>query len=414
MNGVGVSAIQPIVLTFRGTEACVPLRLTAIAANPDMPVLVWVLGDTRVAPRGYYEIVIDDASIDWERNGTNYFGATGLVSRAANEAGGNAFVTEYAGPSDIARQSVYTNGQINLTTLGQAMIPPAYVQLLAQMGLANDPLILPLLGKYIPMPDAVKKMGVTDVQFYGNISVYWNQFAFPPYDLVGLTDAISMSIVTPRMNAQMMLDAHPMLTRLNTFISPEEMTDDPFFFETQSLPNLSSRHAATIRIMCGNRQFTACNAPRRLELSDGRFIWLNKGVAGTTCQYPVTDLSDLKTLPTLQVAFERELMGDGTRVIDNTTTIGKAIDAHNKAYATEMTMFPPPPMGGAGGGGLDAAGAPGTGGTGAGGAAGHAVNQVSNGGGGCGCGVADGDGGGLAFFAVAAALRLVLARRRRD
>ena len=43
LNGVGVRSIQPIVLTFRGTEPCVPLRLTAIAANPDMPVLVWVL-----------------------------------------------------------------------------------------------------------------------------------------------------------------------------------------------------------------------------------------------------------------------------------------------------------------------------------------------------------------------------------
>jgi len=51
-------------LKFRGAEACVPLRLTAIAANPDMPVLVWVLGDTRVAPRAYHEIQIDDASID--------------------------------------------------------------------------------------------------------------------------------------------------------------------------------------------------------------------------------------------------------------------------------------------------------------------------------------------------------------
>ena len=65
LNGVGVKSIQPIVLTFRGTEACVPLRLTAIAANPDMPVLVWVLSDKRVAPRGYYEIQIDEARIDW-------------------------------------------------------------------------------------------------------------------------------------------------------------------------------------------------------------------------------------------------------------------------------------------------------------------------------------------------------------
>ena len=34
--------------------------------------------------------------------------------------------------------------------------------------------MLPLLEKYIPMPDAVKAMGVTVSQFYGNISSYWS------------------------------------------------------------------------------------------------------------------------------------------------------------------------------------------------------------------------------------------------
>ena len=49
------------------------------------------------------------------------------------------------------------------------MTPPAYVQQLISMGLAQRPLMLPLLAKYIPMPAAVKAMGVTDSQFYGNL-----------------------------------------------------------------------------------------------------------------------------------------------------------------------------------------------------------------------------------------------------
>ena len=272
LNGVGVRSIQPIVLTFRGTEPCVPLRLTAIAANPDMPVLVWVLSDKRVAPRGFYEIQIDEARIDWWGGGSNYFGPTGLVGQAANEAGGNAFIAEYAGPSAIARASVYVNGQINLTALRTAMTPPAYVQQLISMGLTTDTLMLPLLAQYIPMPDAVKAMGVTDSQFYGNISTYWNQYAFPPYDLAGLTDAISASIVTPRLDAQTMIDGHPYLTRLNTFISPEEMNQDAFFFESQDLPDLSNVHGAVIRTMCGDMSYLYCNAPQRLELADGRMI----------------------------------------------------------------------------------------------------------------------------------------------
>ena len=38
-----------------------------------------------------------------------------------------------------------------------AMTPPAYVQALIGMGLASDPLVLGLLDKYIPMPDAVRR-----------------------------------------------------------------------------------------------------------------------------------------------------------------------------------------------------------------------------------------------------------------
>ena len=42
-------------------------------------------------------------------------------------------------------------------------------------------------------------MGITESQFYGNIASYWGQFAFPPYDLAGLTTAIETSIIMPRM-----------------------------------------------------------------------------------------------------------------------------------------------------------------------------------------------------------------------
>jgi MYXO-CTERM domain-containing protein len=358
LNGVGVRSIQPIVLTFRGTEACVPLRLTAIAANPDMPVLVWVLSDKRVAPRGYYEMTIDEASINWLQNGTNYFGPTGLVSKAANEAGGNAFVTEYAGPSTVAQRSVYVNGTINLTTLMMAMTPPTYVQQLISMGLNTDPLMLPLLQKYIPMPDALKTMGsatcgsssgtggtggstgVTPSQFYGNISCYWNNYAFPAYDLAGLTQAISDSIVTPRINAQMMIDGHPYLTRLNTFISPEEMTKDPFFFESRDLGNISNVHTAVLRTMCGAAEYMACNAPQRIELADGRTFWVRAGSKATTCQG--TTPTVLSNLPAAEVAFERAETGEGTRVLDNRAAIAAGIAASNAAFPNEQMRFPIP------------------------------------------------------------------------
>ncbi|HEY7376802.1 MAG TPA: DUF2330 domain-containing protein [Polyangia bacterium] len=376
LNGVGVKSIQPIVLTFRGTEACVPLRLTAIAANPNMPVLVWVLSSQRVAPRGYYEIKIDEARIDWPNFGSNYGGPTGLVSKAADEAGGNAFVTEYAGPSSVAQRSVYVNGQINLTALAMAMTPPAYVQMLVSMGLANDSLMLPLLAKYIPMPDAVKAMGISDVSFYGNLNLYWQQYAFPPYDLAGLTQAISDSIVTPRINAQMMIDGHPYLTRLNTFISPEEMTKDPFFFETRDLSDILNVHTAIIRTMCGNMEYMSCNAPVRLELTDGRKAWLRAGSTATTCQAGTTSVAALSSLPATEVAWAREETGEGTRVLDNTAAIACALATHNAKFTTEQARFP---IGTGTGGAPCAAGTGGRGGAGGGGGTGGAAGSSGGG-----------------------------------
>jgi len=225
------------------------------------------------------------------------------------------------------------------------------------MGLAGDPLMIGLLDKYIPMPDAVKKMGVTDVQFYGSIAMYWSQFAFPPFDLAGLTDAISTAIVAPRIKAQMMIDAHPVLTRLNTFISPEEMTKDPFFFESQDLPDVSNVHKATFRTMCGEQQYMACNAPVRLELADGRMAWVRAGSTTATCSYLNNDLSGLQKLPAMSVAWTREVVGDGKATLDNRAMISTALDAYNAKFVTEMHTFPI----GIGGGGGGAVGLTGTG-----------------------------------------------------
>lgn len=446
LNGVGVRSIRPIVLTFRGVEACVPLRLTAIAANPDMPVMVWVLADRRVAPRGFHEMAIDEARIDWLSSGSNYFGPKGLVSQAANEAGGNAFVTEYAGPSMIARGAVYTNGQIDLAVLRAAMTPPVYVQQLIGMGLGNDPLTLPLLAKYIPMPEAVKAMGVTESQFYGNLGFYWGQFAFPAYDLAGLTDEISTAIVTPRIEAQMMIDRHPYLTRLNTFISPEEMTKDPFFFEAADLPDVSNVHRAVIRTMCGEMEYLACNAPMRLELGDGRMVWLRAGSTSSSCQgRPASPTPALAAAPAAVGAWQRETSGEGTRVLDNTTKIAAAIVANNASFPEEERRFPTPTSAGAGGagggaGGSGPIGSGGTGGTtppgsggvfggsgtggmmpagsggilGGSGTGGTPVRPSATGNaGGCGCTAGRGAGSGPLSLALGAGLLVMVARRRR-
>jgi uncharacterized membrane protein YgcG len=435
LNGVGVQSIQPIVLTFRGTEPCVPLRLTAIAANPDMPVLLWVLADRRVVPKGYYELEIDEAAINWLSGGANYFGPKGLVSTAANQAGGKAFVAEYAGTSAIARAAVYANGQIDPAALRKAMTPPAYVQQLVSMGLASDPQTLPLLSQYIPMPQAVVDMGVTPSQFYGNLSLYWSQYAFPTFDLSGLTDAVTAKIIQPRIDAQMMIDAHPYLTRLNTFISPDEMDRDPLFLVNPDLGDVSNVHQAVLRTMCGNSEFLACNAPVRLELSDGRKTWVRAGSPAATCQGQPYDMSRLMALPALSRAWERSETGAGTSIMDESAAIAAGLAANDAAFPAEQQRFGAAGGGGAGGGTGSGGGLPSA--VGAGGVMGDTggrggsvtsppvgtdggvdrTRPASTGGGdGCACGVGPSVGQGSAAggsLALAVALGVARARRRR-
>jgi hypothetical protein len=338
--GVGVKFIQPIVMTFKANEPCVPLRLTAIAAFPDMQVRLWVFADHRAVPKNFYELKIDDARIDWQSGGSNY---NALVSEAANGAPrGNAFVAEYAGTSSLTARTLWFDGQYNLTPLQSAMTPPAYLQALLALGLGNDSQTLPLLARYIPMPDAVKAMGITDSAFYGNLSFYWSQYAFPPYDLAGLTSEVSSKIIEPRHVAQTMMDAHPYLTRLNTFISPEEMNDDALFIVNRDLPEVPLQHTAIFQTMCGNMQFMACNAPVLLALPDGRKVWVRTGSTATTCNFRPYDLTNLQGLPAAEMVWQRQEVGEGDRVVDNSAAITAGLRANNNAFPAEQRMFPIP------------------------------------------------------------------------
>ena len=108
--------LQPITLRYRATKPGIPIRLTGVAATPDMDVFVWVLGDDRAIPENYRHAVINEARIDWLTNGSNY---TQVVTRAVDEAGGQAFVTNYAGPSDVVPSERFTRAHYKLDTLAK-------------------------------------------------------------------------------------------------------------------------------------------------------------------------------------------------------------------------------------------------------------------------------------------------------
>ena len=100
-SGESAGNLQPIVLRYRSDYPMIPIILTSVAANPDMGVQVWVLGEERAIPRNYRHTVLNDEKIDWFNAGRNY---NDVVIEATNEAeDGQSFVTEYAGTSAVMR-----------------------------------------------------------------------------------------------------------------------------------------------------------------------------------------------------------------------------------------------------------------------------------------------------------------------
>ena len=90
-GGAGIDEIHPLVVRYAGTEPCVPLKLTSVAAVEDIGVRTFFLGTKRVVPKNYKHITVNPVLINWQSFATNY---QNVVGRAADTdvAMGHAFV----------------------------------------------------------------------------------------------------------------------------------------------------------------------------------------------------------------------------------------------------------------------------------------------------------------------------------
>jgi hypothetical protein len=90
--------ITPFRFDLAGSTPSIPLRMTALAAEPEMSILVFVLGDQRFDGANWPAIEIRDDQIASDSDrwpaSTNW---AALVARGVDEAGGLGWVTELAG-----------------------------------------------------------------------------------------------------------------------------------------------------------------------------------------------------------------------------------------------------------------------------------------------------------------------------
>ena len=103
----GVQDIQPIAMTYDSELPMIPIRLTAVAATPNMNILTWIFSEKQAIPENYANPRIPDTDIRGDFTsftGNNYMQ---LVDEAIDEEIGLAMVTEYVQPtSDLSNMQI--------------------------------------------------------------------------------------------------------------------------------------------------------------------------------------------------------------------------------------------------------------------------------------------------------------------
>jgi MYXO-CTERM domain-containing protein len=379
--GADVDEIHPIVFKYEGNEPCVPIKLTAVAATEDMGLRVFFLADDRAVPANYKHVTLNPARINWMSQGLNYNTA---VSRAADSpiANGQAFVTEYAGASNVVTGagvwSPAWNATVFETTPAEQVVDVLQAQgLMSCFGSGcayNHPLLLPLLQKYLPVP-----AGVVEDEFYDCLSCFASLIDAAAWVPLAFAADLQARIIDPGAHANALLAQWPYLTRLYTTISPAEMTEDPIFYARSDLPPVALPSLATRRITCDGQS--------GMRLPDGRQVALAGG------GWPAFS----SAMPWAEEITEYPPGEAPIVLVDNTDAIDAELAKHNAFYG-----WPPPEgSGGTGGTGGSPWSNPGDPN------AGSADSSA-----GCACGVAGGDGNHALLLGLAA-LGLARLRRRR-
>jgi MYXO-CTERM domain-containing protein len=346
LKGNDVGDLQPVVLKYQSDLPMIPIILTSVAADPNMGVQVWVLGDDRAIPRNYHHTKINDAAIDWINAGANY---VDVVTDAVDEIDGHhSFVTEYAGASNIMVDILDYQGRFGiLAELAAKTEAVDFVQHINNTGYAlfsnNGPngfsptypsQVLNILQKHLPVPKALLDEGITAADYYWNFNYYVGSYQeqfpekFADLDLEFVAEEVAQElderVVAPTLAAGQLFRDHDYLSRLFTTLSPNEMTKDPVFSFNPNLPEVSNIHTGTITYYCQLiADPTVETTPAVLYTEQGFKLVYSNGTGGADDINPFTEL-DMPQSHFQEVLREE---GDAEVVVDNTKLINAALAA---------------------------------------------------------------------------------------
>ena len=272
-NGQDSGDIKPIALTMSEQAPCVPLKLTSIAATPEMPILVWVLGEGRAVPKNFIHAVVNDQAINYPGAG-NYID---VVTQAVDTVEGRAWVTEYAQPASAGFQGAFISDAAR--DFSQVQNAESVANVLNAMGdlgfpwqnadvedVLRDVLTKPEGLTGYPFGDCYWNGGwgdlcdpeethvTTDEEFYGALN-YWigqpevSEHFNTTVDLALLKDRLYTDVIQVMIGIQDLFDKEGVtLTRFFTTQDADEMTRDPIFSFNPDLPMVSSDRTANLEL----------------------------------------------------------------------------------------------------------------------------------------------------------------------
>lgn len=177
----GVQDIQPVKMTYESDLPMIPLRLTAVAAVPNMAVLTWIFADSQAVPNNYARPSIDDKNIRFSLNNRRNHNYQSLVNQTVDLYEGRAFITEFAGSTASMMDQVSDPTLIDL--VDQYPYVTRFYGRLSPEEMTVDPTFT--LNADLPDVSNIHDLSEVDPQ-----TVYTGCDAAPPIDISFDTDVV--------------------------------------------------------------------------------------------------------------------------------------------------------------------------------------------------------------------------------
>lgn len=309
-NGQGIEAIRPIVLEMPGAEACVPLRLTSIAAVEDMDVQVFLVGQGRGIPKNTLHVEPNPVRFAWSNLGfgggsqlpNNYLQT---LSAAIDEADGAAFVTEFAQPGlAVPALGSQESGHVAQTKSTQSLAQLAQ-WISWSTSLTSPAAVITALDVATDLPEQLSTTATELVQYLPFChQQFWYQFGNSPsacmvqylqvspeklqaatVDGTALAEHVQTQWWQPLKQVSAAIKdtqgTEPWLTRLHLRIDPAEMDRDPLFGFNPTLPAVKRDWVAERREVCTDGWWPAESTRWSF---DGLGSWVSPGAGQELAQ----------------------------------------------------------------------------------------------------------------------------------